>query len=342
MWKDVLEPARVPIRGLQGMPPAFGRYVCRWGEKVALEAMPQVVLLGLEAGAADAVREALFPLAWHFGKTSVGDMGNLADAEEASLEAVLRALRKCGKIAICLGGTHAQWQVVQRVLAADNEHLRTAWLTSAAPADQDHLEPWLKSSAGREEGLSLLGVQAHFLGSDRWDALEAEGVPVLRLSEVRSRLWAAEPLLRDAHLLLCSLSVIKGSESHAAHGWPAGLTTEEAAQLVQFAGLGERLQAACVESDAGSDPLPARVAATMVWYLFEGLSHRRGDYPRDERHLQAFVVHLDDALDLTFYRSRLSGRWWVASRSGRLVACTEEDYRQSVAGELPPRLLRLI
>lgn len=341
MWKDLLLPAAVPARMPQGVQPAFGHRVCRWSEEADLEAMPQVVLLGLEVAAADAVREALFSLAWHFGKVSIGDMGNLAREDEASLEAVVGALRQHGKIAICLGGTHVQWRAVHRALAAENDCLRTAWLTSAAPVDQCELGPWLERSTGREEGLSLLGVQAHFLGGDRWDALEAAGMPVLRLSDVRSRPLAAEPLLRDAHLMLCSLSVLKMWGGCASHAWPAGLTIEEAVQLVQFAGLGERMQAACIES-AAPEALPARAAAMMVWYLFEGLCHRRGDYPRDERHLQAFVVQVDDGLDLTFYRSRLSGRWWVSGRSGRLVACAEDDYRQAISGELPPRLLRLI
>ncbi len=342
MWNERLRPSGVPLPDALDFSHAFGRHVQRWQGLADAEALPPIVLLGLDAATADPVREALYVLGWQFGHAGIGDVGNLMARDAATTREVVRALRAAGKIVLCLGGQNAQWQAVHALLTEDNPHVRTAWIHAGIPPELAAIREWVSCCADRDEGLSLIGLQTHFFGTDQWALLDESGLPMVRLAEVRSQPLMAEPLLRDAHLMLCSLSAIRMSESHAPEAWPSGLTIEEVARLVQYAGLGERLQAACIEGAAPDNTLMARAGALVVWYLLEGLCHRRGDYPVTEGHLQPFVVHVDDALDLTFFRSKLTGRWWVRRRDGRLVACSEDDYRQSASGDLPPRILRLL
>lgn len=342
MWNERLRPSSAPLPDALDFPHAFGRLVERWNGLDDVDALPRIVLLGLDAATADPVRAALYVLGWQFGNVRIGDVGNLVAGDAETTSAVVRALRAAGKIVVCIGGKDAQWLTVHEQLSEANPHVRTAWIHAGVPSGMRAVRQWVAACADREEGLSLIGVQTHFFGTEQWAVLDASGLPMVRLSEVRSQPQMAEPLLRDAHLMLCTLSAIRMSECHAPEAWPSGLTIEEVARLVQYAGLGERMQAACIEGAAPDNELMARAAALVVWYLLEGLCHRRGDYPVTESHLQPFVVHVDDALDLTFYRSKLTGRWWVRRRDGRLVACSEDDYRQSAAGDLPPRILRLL
>ncbi len=342
MWNERLRPSAVPLPDALDFPHAFGRQVERWNDPSDVDALPRIVLLGLDAATADPVRAALYVLGWQFGRVRIGDVGNLVAGEADTTREVVRALREAGKIVLCIGGRGDQWLSVHAQLSEANPHLRTAWIHAGVPSGMAAVRRWVAACADRDEGLSLIGVQTHFFGTDQWALLDESGLPMVRLSEVRSHPQRAEPLLRDAHLMLCSLSAIRLSESHAPEAWPSGLTVEEVVRLVQYAGLGERMQAACIEGAAPDNALMARAAALVVWYLLEGLCHRRGDYPVTESHLQPFVVHVDDALDLTFFRSKLTGRWWVRRRDGRLVACSEDDYRQSAAGDLPARILRLL
>ncbi|GEM_PF-4107390 len=342
MWKDALRSSDIVPDSFKYFAASTAHFIHRWDGESIEELPGQIVLLGLDAATADPVRTQFFELAWHFGKAQLTDLGNLqADAHEA-LAIVLSHVRQSGRIILCLGGKPQQWEVAYEVLRQANAYARLAWITGHTPAERPWLDRWLKSTAASvEEGLSLIGVQYHFLSPGRMSVLAEQRLPVVRLSELRRQSALAEPFLRDAHMLLCTLGALKFTETAAACSWPSGLTLEEASLLVQYAALGERMQLACIEG-SGQIGAAARCSAVLLWYLIEGLMHRKGDYPRNEAVLQEFVVHVSDQLDLTFFKSRLTGRWWVRHRSGHLVACTESDYRAAASGEMPVRLLQLI
>lgn len=91
------------------------------------------------------------------------------------------------------------------------------------------------------------------------------------------------------------------------------------------------------------------LAAQVLWYFMEGYAARTGEYPASKiRSYGRFSVLMNDGeQELIFYKSPVSGRWWMevpvqARPDGRsamevLVPCTQEDYDKACADEIPDR-----
>ena len=56
----------------------------------------------------------------------------------------------------------------------------------------------------------------------------------------------------------------------------------------------------------------------MIWYLLEGSTLRED--PEKSTLTQYHVQSKDHEHALLFYKSELSGRWWIENKAGRKVA----------------------
>jgi hypothetical protein len=89
----------------------------------------------------------------------------------------------------------------------------------------------------------------------------------------------------------------------------------------------------------------AHLCAHALWYFFEGISLRFGDYPVGSRaDYQKYTVMIDENDEVNFFKSPKSGRWWIEIPKGTpdqnrttLVPCAYEDYEEALQGTLPAR-----
>jgi hypothetical protein len=84
------------------------------------------------------------------------------------------------------------------------------------------------------------------------------------------------------------------------------------------------------------------LAAQAVWYFIEGFSQRKKEKPsQNNPDFKVFMVnHRDMEHALTFYRSLITGRWWmevpeIKREKQLLVACSQEEYQQACNQEIP-------
>ena len=92
----------------------------------------------------------------------------------------------------------------------------------------------------------------------------------------------------------------------------------------------------------------AHLCAHALWYFFEGVSLRFGDYPIGSRaHYEKYTVLVDDEDEVHFYKSPASGRWWIEIPKGgphsdrtTLAPCDYEDYTEALNGKIPARWWR--
>ena len=88
----------------------------------------------------------------------------------------------------------------------------------------------------------------------------------------------------------------------------------------------------------------------MVWYFIEGFYNKRNDFPLKNRsNLRRYTVQLHGSVDfINFYKHPTTGRWWMEvpypeslgkkrNRKTVLVACSERDYEEAKADEIPER-----
>jgi len=89
---------------------------------------------------------------------------------------------------------------------------------------------------------------------------------------------------------------------------------------------------------------PMEQAALLTWYFLEGRNHRQEDYPTNPSN-KIYLVHstiMD--LDLEFYKSNLTGRWWIQHPENKtnFIPVSHTEYNEAINNNLSNRLLDFI
>jgi hypothetical protein len=171
-----------------------------------------------------------------------------------------------------------------------------------------------------------LGTQRHLVSESH---LRVEGH--LRLSDLRDDLSLAEPCVRDSEIMIFNCDSMSAAEAGYVTGMSgSGLSVIEACQLFRYAGAAQSLHSIGIygyQIDQDHSGMMANGIAQMIWYLLEG-SMLRED-PERSHLTQYFVQAKDHDQTILFYKSEVSGRWWIEGKGGRKIPCSYKDYRRA-------------
>lgn len=202
---------------------------------------------------------------------------------------------------------------------------------------------------------SALACQGHFVNNEIFHTIDHLYFDTCRLGRLRDNFQLAEPELRDADMVSFDLSAIKASDAMGVMDLsPNGVNSEEACQLMRYAGMSDKVSSMGIYNylhEGDNQELTAQLVAQMIWYFVDGFYNRKHDYPiTDESDFMKYIVNLsENEYDLTFWKSKKSGRWWlevpftVDTRYERqqLVPCAYADYEEAMKGILPDKWLRM-
>ncbi len=133
---------------------------------------------------------------------------------------------------------------------------------------------------------------------------------------------------------------------------PNGLSGEAACKLSRYAGMSDKLTSFGIYnyvSTKDKDYRTSKLIAQMMWYFTDGYNNRMGDYPVAS--IQSYTKYIvgvqDENLDLSFYKSEKSGRWWIEvpypedsnsiHHRHLIMPCSYKDYLSATEGQLPDR-----
>lgn len=195
-----------------------------------------------------------------------------------------------------------------------------------------------------------IGLQAPFALKAEFDLFEKLYFDFCRLGEFNSNFRKAEPHLRNSDILSVDLKSIRASELRTSeYISPNGFYADQICQIMKYAGISDKLTSVGIfhyypESEPSS---VSYTVAQMLWYLLDGFSQRKGDFPvGSKKDYIKFTVHLDDFKEeLIFYKSNKSERWWMevaypGNRGAKydrhhMVPCNREDYELAMNNEMP-------
>jgi len=132
---------------------------------------------------------------------------------------------------------------------------------------------------------------------------------------------------------------------------PNGFSGEEMCQICRYAGMSDKLRTMGIigyRPEVDTHRLSAQLQAQMIWYFLEGVHHRKNDFPVTTEGMVEYIVPLKQLdYQLTFWKSKRSGRWWLQVpvktkkqyQRHRLIPCSYEDYQLAGQDQLPDRLL---
>jgi formiminoglutamase len=320
-----------------------------------------VILLGLDAQVADAVRNSLYAFASPDTGLRITDLGNFRKSESDFCIPLIQELLSAGHILVLLGKSEETavtqflaYRDFKRVsnMALIHQQLRLE-VKEAINAPDCPMQSILLPQHKRLFHFALLGTQAHLMQGQVLRYMEKKGFDHIRLGSVRQDPSAVEPAIRDMDLVAANLQVLRTGVHQYQTGTASGLTVEEFCLLARYAGISEKVTslslAGLCEREAPSASFLTEAAAQFLWYFLEGVAQRHQDFPVSVNEMTEYIVDLQKlAYRLTFWRSNKSGRWWVQvpvqieknKERHRLVPCTYNDYQLASKEELSDRLVR--
>ena len=311
------------------------------------------------------VRKQLYPLIMDLKHNGILDLGDLINGPTINdtkdrLKEVCAYLTAMGVLPIILGGF--QDMTVSQYLSYERSEKLVTLLNIDAKLDLEESGNAVDSYLGvifKHDPNYLfnyihLGYQTYFLKETKLGMLESLGFDAYRIGEFKDRIKETEPLIREADLISFDLSAIQSlycPDTLVPNVF--GFSGEEACQLAWYAGLNDKLSSIGfynMTCNLEHDTRTPMVVAVMIWYFIDGFFHRKGELNYMSNDYLIYEVTMNDIEEgLRFFKSKLSGKWWIELvnpkvNSGffrsKMIPCSYTDYQTALSGEIPERWIK--
>lgn len=314
--------------------------------------------------APDQIRRYLYQLAVPHNDTRIVDLGNIILGQTTedtyyAVSEIVAAVLKEGSTLILLGGSqdltfaaykgYEQLNRIHNITSIDSRF-------DLENNDEVTSRTWLRNIIMQTPNFlffnSNIGYQTHFVGQDYIKLMDDLKFDAYRVGEIQHDMTRAESLIRNTDLLSVDIGAIRQSDAPA-NGYPSphGFYGEEFCQMMRYAGMSNKTNCLGIfEINPQYDihGQTVHMAAQGLWYFIEGYYCRKQDNPQlFPENCKHFIVKMQEPdIDIDFYKSKLSDRWWVrvpcenedlqAIYSQHLMLpCTYSDYQQAMQGEVP-------
>lgn len=307
-----------------------------------LEIGQQVALIGLDSEIADAIRRDLFRCSFNFSRLQFFDFGNIRKNTPEFMAQLFAELDAKKMNLIILGADNQFTKTITRLISAQ-ENIAVIGKTMDSLTEFDTLSDLIGNQY--IEKIKLIAFQSHLVHQHEINRPKMN--QSMSLGSLRNNMRDAEPTLRDVSLTAFELSSIRYGEIPGIPGTtPSGLSSEEACQLMKYIGLNPLRNKLWIQ---GYNPKydfhhqGAKMVSQLVWYYLEGLDQMVNEQP-DRKFLTQYTVAMSDyQINLNFWKSEISGRWWVEVplKDGEpyLLPCSFMDYKIACNDEMPKRIM---
>lgn len=191
-----------------------------------------------------------------------------------------------------------------------------------------------------------LGAQKHLTDREILDEYSTMGINFMRLGELKNKLDEAEAILRDSNQIHFDLNSIAYSSSFPDSSL-AGLSFEEACQLMKFIGTSSGLRAIHLHgiTDQSDRSMQNNALSILLWYIIEGMDTINSMYGTGTSDdMQEYIVESKELpCTISFHNHLKSNKWWFSIENQRnLFSCSARDYQSALSGDMSNRILRLV
>ncbi|MBQ7280951.1 MAG: formimidoylglutamase [Bacteroidales bacterium] len=316
------------------------------------------------ATAMNSIRQYLYALASPIKELKLYDLGNITIGETPNdtyyaVIDVMRQLLEHGITTIVIGGgqdlTYAiykAYEMVGQVINITAIDPRFDISNTSAITSRSYLNHIVMQQPNYLFNFTTLGYQTYLVGNDHIRLIDELNFDAYRLGILQEDMSRAEPLLRNADVVSIDISAVRQNDAPAnAHPSPHGFYGEQLCRMARFAGMSDKVSTLGIfelNPLYDRDGQTAHMTAHALWYFIEGFFGRKEENPYyNQNNFLQFIVQLEKSgLELTFYKSRTSDRWWVEvpcdneERRQRyqrhlLIPCSYDDYQSAMQNEIP-------
>ena len=320
----------------------------------------------------DAIRESFYSLYVGNWNLRILDLGDLILGEDLSdtyfaISDLISNLISDGVVPIIIGGGQDLCYPIYKSYDSFNKGINICSIDSKfdmiSPNNlklnsTNYLGAIIKEDPNHLNSFTNVGYQTYFVQNDEVHEMEKMLFETFRLGDFRKNIVESEPYLRNSDLITFDLSSIKESDAPGVvFPSPNGLFSNEACVLSRYSGMSDRVSSFGIfeiNSLKDRNNQTSRLVSQIIWYFLEGFSLRAGDFPTKKtikKNFNKYVVPIEgEDFIFVFYKSKLSGRWWISSQTSQIensrkeiiLPCSYKDYLDSVSGKIPARMMRIL
>ena len=306
---------------------------------------------------------------WDFEIIDLGDFKKGEKIEDTyfGITDLISNLLSIGVVPIMIGGGHDLCYAVYKAYESFGKGVNISSIDSKFDLISDDttninsrnfLGYIVKESPNHLNTFTNIGYQSYFVHKDESHEMEKMFFETLRLGDFRNNVQESEAYLRNSDIVTFDLSSIRQADAPSVIcPSPNGFFANEACILSRYAGISDRVsffglfELNYLEKFGNQT---FSLASQIVWHFLEGLSLRVGDSPNQKTlkvNFNKYLVPIDQGnYQFVFYKSKVSGRWWMSSSTEfeeenlneTIVPCTYKDYLDAVDGKIPSRMTRLL
>ena len=320
----------------------------------------------------DVIRKSLYNLYLGNWNIRILDLGDFKSGDELTdtyfaITDLISNLISDGVIPIVIGGGQDLCYPIYKSYDSFNKGINICSIDSKFDMispntlklnSNNYLGNIIKEDPNHLNSFTNIGFQSYFVQKDEVHEMEKMFFETFRLGDFRQNIEESEPYLRNSDLVIFDASSIKQSDSPGVVApSPNGLFSHEACVLSRYIGMSDRVSSFGIfeiDSEKDINNQTSRLISQIIWYFLEGFSLRIGDFPTAKtisKNFKKYVVPLDEEdFQFIFYKSKLSGRWWISSAASSestpkreiILPCSYTDYLDSVSGKIPVRMMRIL
>ncbi len=195
-----------------------------------------------------------------------------------------------------------------------------------------------------------IGYQTYFNAQSEIDLIDKLFFEAYRLGDIAGNLKLAEPVLRDADFVAIDVNSIASESILGRFASPNGFNNREICAISRYAGISDKVTSFGIYHIENLDFSKNNfmLLSQILWYFIEGVNYRKNEQQvySSKKSLITYKVPINDDI-LSFYKSELSGRWWVEIpfsdtvnnklRKNTLLPCSYEDYLEACNQNIPER-----
>lgn len=302
----------------------------------------------------------LYPGNWTLPMADLGDIypGDSVEDTYFAVQTVVRELIKENVIPVILGGSqdteYAQYraydQLDQMVNLVNIDAQFDLGDAEKPISNKSYLGKIIVDQPYNLFNYSNLGYQTYFNPQEEIELMERLYFDAYRLGDLTSDISIVEPVMRDADMVGLDVgSIGAGALGNYRLSSPNGFDGKEICALARYAGISDRVSSFGIYEINSELNFPSctMLIAEIIWYFMEGANYRKNENTIfAKKEFIKYQVPIDDEV-LIFYKSPLSGRWWIAIpfisavnnklKRPTLLPCTQKDYIDACNQIIPER-----
>lgn len=308
----------------------------------------------------DKIRRAfytLYPGNWHLNIVDLGDIEKGESVEDTyyALQNLVSDLVKKDILPIILGGgqdlIYAQYRAYdtldQMVNLVNIDHRFDLGDAEQPINNHSYVGKIVVNQPYNLFNYSNLGYQTYFNSQDEIELMDRLFFDAYRLGEIVNDISLVEPVMRDANLVGIDLGAINSAVFGTGNS-PNGFDGREVCALSRYAGISDKVSSfGLYEYTPQMEERGDMLVAQILWYFIEGVNYRTNENTISaKKEFIKYQVPIDDDI-LVFYKSPVSGRWWIEIpflanvntklKRHTLLPCSEEDYMEACNQVIPER-----